>query len=123
MHPSYSFVRVRRVEGEDRRVGAGHVFSGSWLSCWVEDTPVLAFCAKRIVLATVLDTYRVLSHFSHVRLFATPWPVARQAPLSMGFSRQEYCSGLPCPPPGDGEGNDTPLQYSCLENPMDGGTR
>ena len=32
---------------------------------------------------------------------ATPWTGARQAPLSMGFSRQEYCSGLPCPPPGD----------------------
>ena len=31
----------------------------------------------------------------------TPWTVARQAPLSMGFSRQEYWSGLPCPPPGD----------------------
>ena len=44
---------------------------------------------------------RVLSHFSPVRLFATPWTVACQAPLSMGFSRQEYWSGLPCPPPGD----------------------
>ena len=31
----------------------------------------------------------------------TPWTVARQAPLPMGFSRQEYRSGLPCPPPGD----------------------
>ena len=40
----------------------------------------------------------VLSLFSHVQLFATPWIVARQAPLSMGFSRQEYWSGLPCPP-------------------------
>ena len=37
---------------------------------------------------------------SHVRLFATPWTVARQAPLSMGFSRQESWSGLPFPPPG-----------------------
>ena len=37
----------------------------------------------------------VLSHFSHVRLFSQP---ANQAPLSMGFSRQEYWSGLPCPP-------------------------
>ena len=34
-------------------------------------------------------------------LFATPWSVALQAPLSMGFSRQEYWSWLPCPPPGD----------------------
>ena len=43
----------------------------------------------------------MLSHFSHVRLFATPWTVACQAPMSMGFFRQEYWSGLPCPPPGD----------------------
>ena len=38
---------------------------------------------------------------SRVQLFGTPWAAARQAPLSMGFSRQEYWSGLPCPPPGD----------------------
>ena len=38
---------------------------------------------------------------SHVRLFATPWTVAYQAPPSMGFSRQEYLSGLPFPSPGD----------------------
>ena len=44
---------------------------------------------------------RVPSPFSCVRLFATPWTVARQAPLSVGFSRQEYWSGLPCPSPGD----------------------
>ena len=43
----------------------------------------------------------LLSHFSSVWLFATQWTVARQAPLSMGFSRQEYWSGLPCPPPGE----------------------
>ena len=42
----------------------------------------------------------MLSCFSHIRLFATPWTVARQAPLSMGLSRQEYWNGLPCPPPG-----------------------
>ena len=36
----------------------------------------------------------VLKHFSCVRLFATPWTVAHQAPLSVGFSRQEYWSGL-----------------------------
>ena len=40
----------------------------------------------------------MLSHFSPVQLFATPWTVAHQAPLSMGFSRQEYWSGLSCPP-------------------------
>ena len=43
----------------------------------------------------------VLSCFSLVELFLTPWTVARQAFLSMGFSRQEYRNGLPYPPPGD----------------------
>ena len=43
----------------------------------------------------------VFSHFSHAQLFETLWTITRQAPLSMGFSRQEYWSGLPLPPPGD----------------------
>ena len=43
----------------------------------------------------------VLSHFSHVGFFVIAWTVALQAPLALGFSRQEYWSGLPCPPPGD----------------------
>ena len=47
------------------------------------------------------STLFVLSLFSHVLLFVTPWTVAHQAPLSMGFSRQEHWSGLPFPPPGD----------------------
>ena len=51
----------------------------------------LSFCLSR----------HVLSCLSHVRLFATLWTVAHQAPLSTGFSRQEYWSGLPCTPLGD----------------------
>ena len=43
----------------------------------------------------------VLSCFSRVRLFATLWTIGHQAPLSMGFSRHKYWSGLPFPPPGD----------------------
>ena len=43
----------------------------------------------------------VLSRFSHVQLFEIPWTIAHQAPLSKESSRQEYWSGLPCPPPGD----------------------
>ena len=42
-----------------------------------------------------------VSHLSCIQLFATPWTVAHQAPLSVGFSRQEYWSGLPCSPPVD----------------------
>ena len=53
-----------------------------------------------LLLPLKLRAY-VFSHFSCVRLFATPWTVARQAPLSIGFCRQEYWSGLPFPPPGD----------------------
>ena len=122
----------------------------------------------------------VVWSLSHVQLFATPWTVSRQAPLSMVFSRQEYWSGLPFPSPGDlpnpgikpmspalqvrsslseppvrpslrqlhlptsgeknlcanvgdtgsipglerspGGGHGNPLQYTCLENPMDRGT-
>ena len=44
---------------------------------------------------------RALVAQSCLTLFATPWTVAFQAPLSVGFPRQEYCSGLPFPSPGD----------------------
>ena len=47
-----------------------------------------------------MDVY-VLSHFSHVQLYATLWTGAPWVPLSMGFSRQGYWSRLPCPPPRD----------------------
>ena len=46
-------------------------------------------------------TVVVVESLSHVRIFATPGSVACQAPLSMGFPRQEYWSGLPFPPQGD----------------------
>ena len=52
-----------------------------------------------------------------VRLFAAPWTVARQAPLSLGFPRQEYWSGLPVPSPGglpDQGLNPYLLQVSCI---------
>ena len=41
-----------------------------------------------------------MKSLSRARLFATLWTIAYQAPLSVEFSRQEYWSGLPCPPPG-----------------------
>ena len=53
----------------------------------------------------------ILSCFSHVQLSVTLWTVACQTPLSVGFSRKEYWSGLPSPPPGDG----TCISYiSCI---------
>ena len=59
----------------------------------------------------------MLSHFSCVRLCnSMDMTVVRQAPLSMGFSRQEYWSGLPCPPPGDlpDPGIETVSCISCI---------
>ena len=58
---------------------------------------------RRIPLPQVTEnpSVLVLSRFSCVRLFTTPWTVARLAPLSMGFFRKEYWSELPCPSPWD----------------------
>ena len=59
----------------------------------------------------------VLSRFSHIRLFVALWTVAHQAPLFMGFLRQEYWSGSPCPPPGDlpDPGSTLALNVSCID--------
>ena len=55
------------------------------------------FHILRIVNSSAINTgiYMKVKSLSHVQLFATPWTVAYQAPPSMGFSRQEYWSGLP----------------------------
>ena len=50
-------------------------------------------------VSTVFESALLLSHFSHVRLCATPQTAAHQAPPSLGFSRQEHWSGLPFPSP------------------------
>ena len=57
----------------------------------------------------------ILSHFSPVQVFVTLWTIALQAPLSVGFSRQEYWSRLPCPPPGDLP--DPGIKPKCLTPP------
>ena len=55
----------------------------------------------RVVLVCLLLKEKKVKSFSRVRLFATPWTVAHQAPPSMGYSRQEYWSGLPLSSPGN----------------------
>ena len=69
---------------------------GGWgflhVSCKVDRVPLWCFSAY----SAPFGKGCMLSRFSHVWLFATLWTVARQAPLSMGFSRQEYWSVLPC---------------------------
>ena len=52
-----------------------------------------------VILTYLLLLLLLLSRFSRVRLFATPWTAAHQTPLSLGFFRQEYWSGLPFPSP------------------------
>ena len=54
-----------------------------------------------ILIAERKERRKKVKALSHVRLFATPWTVAHQAPPFMGFSRQEYWSGWPFPSPGD----------------------
>ena len=64
-----------------------------------KDSPLLVYLSRfptKIPSASEFSDIR-----GCVRLIVTLWTVAHQAPLSVGFSRQEYWSGLPCPPPGD----------------------
>ena len=63
----------------------GFWFSASWLKLSV----------IRLRSAFIVFCLSEVKSLSHVGLFATPWTVAYNAPLSMGFSRQEYWSGLP----------------------------
>ena len=60
------------------------------------------------------ETQNTLGRFSHVQLFATPWTASHQAPLSVGFSKQEYWSGLPCPSPGGSSWLRDGTQVSCI---------
>ena len=86
--------------GKNTRVGCDFLLQGTFLTLvsntcflhWQEDSLPLSH------LGCLVHVYvYVLSHSSRVQLFVTPWTIARQAPLSTGFSRQEYWSGLPCP--------------------------
>ena len=53
---------------------------------------------KMVIFFNTLSSTKVqVKSLSRVQLFATPWTIAYQAPLSMGFSRQEYWTGLPFP--------------------------
>ena len=63
-------------------------------------SPVPGILQARTLEWVAISSF-MLSHLKCVRLFATLRTAAHQAPLSTGFSRQEYWSGLPCPPPGD----------------------
>ena len=73
-----------------------------WYKHWVKNVTLCSNMNRNTVaLKFQLNAELALSRFSCVWLFVTPWSIGCQALLSMGFSRQEYWSGLPCPPPGD----------------------
>ena len=90
--------------------------------------PVLKRKGERAVLYMILEKeVKWVKSFSLVWLFATPWTVACQVPPSMGFSKQEYWSGLPFPSPGDlsnpGFKHGSPaLQADSLLSELPGGT-
>ena len=109
---SFLFANNRRVKSTK-----GHRLASWWYSTWINvivTVPKSCYCKTLMKGPTdEIDGTRLkswckvcfcaclLNCFSCVRLFATLWTVAHQALLSMGFSRQEYWSGLPCSPPGD----------------------
>ena len=72
----------------------------------------LILCHPLLLPPSIFPSIRVFSVISNS--FATPWTVAHQAPLSMGFSRQEYLSGLPFPPPGIFPSRDR-THISCID--------
>ena len=67
------------------------------MSLYVSMKTHIAHCVHRQISIEIYLHACTLSHFSHVWLFLTLWTVAHQAPLSLGFSRQEHWGGLPCP--------------------------
>ena len=86
-------------------LSAPEIQSSSWqlfLHCWLKGLwvkePVIPLTSSSWLLPRIIIISAQL--LSWVPLFVTPWTVAQQAPLSMGFSRQECWMELPCPPPG-----------------------
>ena len=76
-----------------------HNLPASWTTFILElDTEKFMFSSMELVSIYLSYLYMCQS-FSCIRLFAIPWTVAQEAPLTVGFSRQEYWSGLPFPSP------------------------
>ena len=99
-HVSCTQLRHRRLPSSWSLVCATVNFWNSFLHI-AKITCNMDMDTNMCVCVCVCVCCAILSCFSRVRLFVTVWTVAHQAPLSMGFSRQEYWSGLPRPPPGD----------------------
>ena len=103
---SFFFFLVR-VGNENNYLGLKLIL-GIWINCFNflfhsdnGDFAVKVTLKHKASLLLISLAVVVVQSLSHVRFFATLWTVARQAPLSMEFFRQEYWSGLPFPSPGD----------------------
>ena len=81
----------------------------------MEDSRGCQSSTDGLLMPTVHQVLLLLSRFSRVRLFATSWTVALQAPLSMGFSRKKYWSGLPFLSPEDLSNPGTEPRFPALE--------
>ena len=89
-----------QINGETMETVTDFIFLGSKIIADGDCSHEIKTCLLLGIKAmTNLLLLLLLSRFSHVRLLATPWTAAYQAPQSMGFSRQEYWSGLPLPSP------------------------
>ena len=94
----HRYITYNSVDEEVREIDKGDQLCGKFPYRWKLNFWWWACCIVGYLSL-------LLGHFSRVRLSVTPWTMARQAPLSMGFSRQEHRSGLPFPSPNSrGEG-------------------
>ena len=89
------------IQADHCSTGCWSVFTGVCVKCSGSRERALANPLSRRLRMISSDGVCMVSHFNPVWFFATPWTVACQAPLSMGFCRPEYWSRLPFPPPGD----------------------
>ena len=90
---TFCYVHINTFEGTD----PFSVFSYCTMSSSGCNSTGARNCTSSLSTSTVSLSAQLLSN---VPLFVIPWTVVHQGPLSMGFLRQEYCSGLPFPPPG-----------------------
>ena len=112
---NYIFIPLFRIHQEVYFV---QVYSQAVLSPWGECVKRgLWLCVvflERLLWSFLSDSACSLSQFSRVQLFAALWTIAHKAPLSIGFSRQEYWSGLPCPSPADLPNPEAEAALLCL---------
>ena len=83
---------------------SSHLYEGHPFCIWpkrdIKWTVPVAIWRVKVLSRTCMYVHMLCIVISRVWLFTTLWTAAHKAPLSMGFSRQEYCSRLPCPPLG-----------------------